>query len=169
MAKPTSSRSPEETTILQRARQRLPGGVLGTSRYADDVGFVVKRGLGSKIYDVSGREYIDYVMASGPMVLGHAHPAVVAAVREQLAAGTTYFMVTEPITLPLKWAQSASGLQLCISRGVETIGITSRPRLAGPDISRYAGASGARTSWPRLRPAISRIRSVLDRALAPRP
>ena len=40
MAKPTSSRSPEETTLLQRARQRLPGGVLGTSRYADDVGFV---------------------------------------------------------------------------------------------------------------------------------
>jgi glutamate-1-semialdehyde 2,1-aminomutase len=58
---------------------------------------VVKHGKGSKIYDVSGREYIDYVMASGPMVLGHAHPAVVAAVREQLEGGTTYFMVTEPI------------------------------------------------------------------------
>src|SRR5581483_8642268 len=50
-----------------------------------------------KIYDVSGREYIDYVMASGPMVLGHAHPAVTAAVRQQLEAGTTYFMVNEPI------------------------------------------------------------------------
>ncbi|HVC65619.1 MAG TPA: aminotransferase class III-fold pyridoxal phosphate-dependent enzyme, partial [Candidatus Dormibacteraeota bacterium] len=64
---------------------------------ADDVGFVVKHGKGSKIYDVSGREYIDYVMASGPMVLGHAHPAVVAAVRAQLEGGTTYFMVTEPV------------------------------------------------------------------------
>jgi glutamate-1-semialdehyde 2,1-aminomutase len=90
-------RSAEETKLLERARQRLPGGVLGTSRYADDVGFVVKHGKGSKIYDVSGREYIDYVMASGPMVLGHAHPAVVAAVREQLEGGTTYFMVTEPV------------------------------------------------------------------------
>ena len=58
---------------------------------------MVKHGKGWKIYDVSGREYIDYVMASGPMVLGHAHPAVVAAVRAQLEAGTTYFMVTEPI------------------------------------------------------------------------
>jgi glutamate-1-semialdehyde 2,1-aminomutase len=97
MADPIKTRSAEETKLLERARQRLPGGVLGTSRYADDVGFVVKHGKGSKIYDVSGREYIDYVMASGPMVLGHAHPAVVAAVREQLEGGTTYFMVTEPI------------------------------------------------------------------------
>jgi glutamate-1-semialdehyde 2,1-aminomutase len=97
MPETAKPRSTEETRLLERARQRLPGGVLGTSRYADDVGFVVKHGQGSKIYDVSGREYIDYVMASGPMVLGHAHPAVVAAVREQLASGTTYFMVTEPI------------------------------------------------------------------------
>jgi glutamate-1-semialdehyde 2,1-aminomutase len=97
MADSTKPRSSEETKLLERARQRLPGGVLGTSRYADDVGFVVKHGKGSKIYDVSGREYIDYVMASGPMVLGHGHPAVVAAVRRQLEDGTTYFMVTEPI------------------------------------------------------------------------
>jgi glutamate-1-semialdehyde 2,1-aminomutase len=97
MADTVKPRSAEETKLLERARQRLPGGVLGTSRYADDVGFVVKHGKGSKIYDVSGREYIDYVMASGPMVLGHAHPAVVAAVREQLEGGTTYFMVTEPV------------------------------------------------------------------------
>lgn len=97
MSDPTKPRSTEETTLLERARRRLPGGVLGTSRYADDMGFVVKHGKGSKIYDVSGREYIDYVMASGPLVLGHAHPAVVAAVRAQLEGGTTYFMVTEPI------------------------------------------------------------------------
>jgi glutamate-1-semialdehyde 2,1-aminomutase len=97
MSDTTKPRSAEETKLLERARRRLPGGVLGTSRYADDVGFVVKHGKGSKIYDVSGREYIDYVMASGPMVLGHAHPAVVAAVRAQLEGGTTYFMVTEPI------------------------------------------------------------------------
>src|SRR5258705_5541121 len=90
-------RSAEETTLPQRARRRLPGGVLGTSRYADEAAFVVKRGPGSKIYDVSGREYIDYVLASGRLVLGHAHPAVVAAVRSQIEGGSTYFMVNEPI------------------------------------------------------------------------
>ena len=97
MAETNRPRSAEETTLLERARRRLPGGVLGTSRYADDAAFVVKRGQGSKIYDVSGREYIDYVLASGPLVLGHAHPAVVAAVRAQIDGGSTYFMVNEPI------------------------------------------------------------------------
>jgi len=90
-------RSAVEADLLERARRRLPGGVLGTARYADEAAFVVKRGQGSKIYDVSGREYIDYVLASGPLILGHAHPAVVAAVREQIEGGTTYFMVNEPI------------------------------------------------------------------------
>lgn len=97
MADPTRARSAEETKLLARARKRLPGGVLGTARYADDAAFVVKHGRGSKIYDVSGREYIDYVLASGPLILGHAHPAVVAAVREQIEGGTTYYMVNEPI------------------------------------------------------------------------
>ena len=97
MAETNRPRSAEETTLLERARRRLPGGVLGTSRYADEAAFVVKRGQGSKIYDVSGREYIDYVLASGPLVLGHAHPAVVAAVRSQIEGGSTYFMVNEPI------------------------------------------------------------------------
>ena len=97
MADSTKTRSAEESSLLERARKRLPGGVLGTSRYAEEAAFVVKHGKGSKIYDVSGREYIDYVLASGPLILGHAHPAVVAAVRAQIEGGSTYFMVTEPI------------------------------------------------------------------------
>ena len=59
MADTTRSRSAEEMKLLERARKRLPGGVLGTARYADDATFVVKHGRGSKIYDVSGHEYID--------------------------------------------------------------------------------------------------------------
>jgi len=97
MAETTRTRSARETELLERAKRRLPGGVLGTARYAADAAFIVKRGTGSKIYDVSGREYIDYVLASGPLILGHAHPAVVAAVREQIEGGSTYFMVNEPI------------------------------------------------------------------------
>jgi len=97
MANSAKTRSAEESSLLERARKRLPGGVLGTSRYAEEAAFVVKHGRGSKIYDVSGREYIDYVLASCPLILGHAHPAVVAAVRAQIEGGSTYFMVTEPI------------------------------------------------------------------------
>ncbi len=97
MAETTRTRSARETELLERAKRRLPGGVLGTARYAADAAFVVKHGTGSKIYDVSGREYLDYVLASGPLILGHAHPAVVAAVRAQIEGGSTYFMVNEPI------------------------------------------------------------------------
>jgi glutamate-1-semialdehyde 2,1-aminomutase len=91
----TTPRSTDETTQLETAARCLPGGVLGGTRFADDLAFVVKRGRGSKIYDVSGREYIDYLLGSGPMILGHAHPAVVRAVAEQLEDGTTYFILND--------------------------------------------------------------------------
>ncbi|MBF8288463.1 MAG: Glutamate-1-semialdehyde 2,1-aminomutase, partial [Candidatus Rokubacteria bacterium] len=50
MAETTRTRSVRETELLERAKRRLPGGVLGTSRYAEDAAFVVKHGKGSKIY-----------------------------------------------------------------------------------------------------------------------
>ncbi len=91
------TRSVAEEHLLETAARCLPGGVLGGTRYPDDQAFIVKGGRGSKLYDLSGREYIDYLLGSGPLVLGHAHPAVVAAVREQVEHGTTYFLVNEPI------------------------------------------------------------------------
>jgi glutamate-1-semialdehyde 2,1-aminomutase len=93
----TTPRSATETSLLETAARRLPGGVLGGTRHRDDMAFIVKRAKGSKLYDVSGREYIDYLIGSGPMFLGHAHPSVVRAVTEQLENGTTYFLVNEPI------------------------------------------------------------------------
>jgi glutamate-1-semialdehyde 2,1-aminomutase len=92
----TTPRAPAETTLLETAAKRLPGGVLGSSRFADDLAFVVARAKGSHLWDVSGREYIDYLLGSGPMFLGHAHPSVTRAVTEQLDKGTTYFLVNEP-------------------------------------------------------------------------
>src|SRR5438132_9419701 len=96
MTPDTTPRSKDEADLLALARQRLPGGVLGTARHRDDLAFVVKRAQGAHLWDWSGREYIDYLLGSGPMFLGHAHPAVTAAVTKQLADGTTYFMVNEP-------------------------------------------------------------------------
>ncbi len=99
MSDKARSRSPEENRLLELAARRLPGGALGSARFPDELAFVVKRGRGSKVWDMSGREYIDYLLGSGPMILGHSHPAVVAAVRDQLENGTTYFMVNEPIIM----------------------------------------------------------------------
>ena len=89
-------RSAAEQQLLDKAQRYLPGGTLGNTRFSDDVAFVVKAGKGSKIYDMSGHEYIDFLLGSGPMILGHAHPAVVAAVRGYLERGSTYFTLNEP-------------------------------------------------------------------------
>src|SRR5438552_15176520 len=90
-------RSADEAALLETAARRLPGGVLGGTRHRDELAFVVKRAQGSKLYDVRGREYIDYLLGSGPMFLGHAHPAVVRAVTEQLDNVPPYFLSDAPV------------------------------------------------------------------------
>ena len=89
-------RTPEEDALLSKAARLLPGGILGGYSAPPELAFVVREAAGARIRDVSGREYIDYLLGSGPLVLGHAHPAVVAAVEAQLSRGTTYFQVSEP-------------------------------------------------------------------------
>lgn len=81
---------------VARARALLPGGVLGTHRHGEHE-FVVREGRGARVWDVDGREYLDYLLGSGPMLLGHAHPAVVEAVTRQLSRGTTFMLLNEPI------------------------------------------------------------------------
>jgi glutamate-1-semialdehyde 2,1-aminomutase len=56
---------------------------------------VIDRGEGSKVWDVSGNEYLDYALGSGPMFIGHAHPKVVEAVRERVGRSTTFFALSE--------------------------------------------------------------------------
>lgn len=82
-----------QAELLRRARQVLPGGAISTEPAPDDTAFVVERAAGARLWDVDGKEYIDYVLGSGPMLLGHAHPEVVAAAQYQVARGTTYFAV----------------------------------------------------------------------------
>jgi glutamate-1-semialdehyde 2,1-aminomutase len=84
-------RTPDERQILARAAAVLPGGTLGNIRLPDDYAFVVSEGSGSHIWDVSGNEYVDYLLGSGPMVVGHAHPKVLAAAEEAMRKGSTFF------------------------------------------------------------------------------
>jgi glutamate-1-semialdehyde 2,1-aminomutase len=95
MALDVTSRSAEHTRLLALAAETMPGGSLGYFRLPDEVQLVVREGRGSKLYDVDGREYVDYILGSGPMLIGHAHPAVVAAVTTQLTRGTTFYLPTE--------------------------------------------------------------------------
>jgi glutamate-1-semialdehyde 2,1-aminomutase len=91
-----AGRSPEEDRLLQKAMRFLPGGVLGGYYAPQELAFIVREARGARLSDFSGREYIDYILGSGPLVLGHAHPAVLAAVEAQLRKGTTYFQLSEP-------------------------------------------------------------------------
>src|SRR5437773_1812696 len=86
----------DQTDLLQRAARVLPGGVLGSHRSGPGLEFVVREGRGAYLWDMSGRRYLDYLLGSGPMLLGHAHPAVVEAVQRQMERGTSYFVVNEP-------------------------------------------------------------------------
>ena len=72
---------------ISRARTVLPAGGFGNF----DPGIVIARGEGSHVWDEDGNEYVDYLIGSGPMLLGHGHPEVVEAVLEQLPKGMTFF------------------------------------------------------------------------------
>jgi len=90
-----SSRSAQ---IISRARAVMPGGVSSPVRAFGGVGgepFVVARGEGSRIWDVDGKEYIDFVLSWGPLVLGHAAPAVLDALDATMRRGTSFGITTE--------------------------------------------------------------------------
>ena len=80
-------RSTAETELVETARRVLPGGGFGNVSHE----VVVAEGRGSRVWDVSGNEYVDYLLGSGPMIVGHAHPEVVEVVQQVAAKGTTFF------------------------------------------------------------------------------
>ena len=73
--------------IVAKAKRVLPGGTFGN--FAAEV--VIREGKGGRVWDENGTEYIDYLLGSGPMLVGHAHPEVTEAAQAQIAKGTTFF------------------------------------------------------------------------------
>jgi len=83
---------------MERVTHRLPGGVNSPVRAFRSVGgdpVFMRRGEGSRIFDVDGNPYVDYVMSYGPLILGHAHPGVVEALENIVRDGTTFGAPTE--------------------------------------------------------------------------
>src|SRR5262249_56267297 len=79
--------------LFARAREVIPGGVNSPVRSWRAVGgnpVFVAHGEGARITDVDGRTYVDFVGSWGPLILGHAHPEVVAAIVERVASGTSF-------------------------------------------------------------------------------
>src|ERR671931_2824928 len=92
------SNTTRSTALFGEAQQVIPGGVNSPVRAFRGVGGVprfIERGAGAYLYDVDGNRYVDYVLSWGPLILGHAHPGVVAAIAEQAARGTSFGAPTE--------------------------------------------------------------------------
>src|SRR5882757_3200694 len=90
--------SPASDALFARARAVIPGGVNSPVRAFGAVGGTPRfmaSGKGAYLFDVDGREYVDLVCSWGPLILGHAHPEVLAAVSAAAARGTSFGMPTE--------------------------------------------------------------------------
>ncbi len=90
--------SKRSKALFLRAQERIPGGVSSPVRAFRSVGGVphfIRRGKGSRIVDVDGVSYIDYVCSWGPLILGHCAPVVRNALRQQIALGTSFGAPTE--------------------------------------------------------------------------
>lgn len=126
--------------LFQDAKRYFPGGVNSPVRAFRAVGgepFFVAQAGGCRITDVDGKSYIDYVGSWGPMILGHAHPRVVAAIQKAAEAGTSYGAPTELETRLARLIQAAfpgmermrfvsSGTEACMSALRAARGFTRR-------------------------------------------
>jgi glutamate-1-semialdehyde 2,1-aminomutase len=126
--------------LFQEASRYFPGGVNSPVRAFRAVGgdpFFVSHARGSRISDVDGNSYIDYVGSWGPMILGHAHPRVVAAIQGTAESGTSFGAPTELETRLARLVQAAfpsmermrfvsSGTEACMSALRVARGFTRR-------------------------------------------
>ena len=106
-------RTPSSRELYARAVKVLPSGVTHDTRYLQPHPIYVERARGSRKWDVDGNEYIDYFGGHGALMLGHNHPVVTEAVREQLERGTHYGASHE---LELEWAELIVGMVPCAEK-----------------------------------------------------
>src|SRR5204862_3735058 len=95
--------TPGSAALYQKAAARLPAGVTSNVKFFPPYPVYLSRAEGAYVFDVDGRRYIDYCLAFGPLVTGHGHPRVLAAIKAELArAGTT--ILGAPSDLELRFA-----------------------------------------------------------------
>ena len=99
--------------VYRRAGGAFPGGVTHDARYLEPFPIALAAAGGARKVDVDGNEYLDYVMGHGALLLGHSHPAIVAAVTGQMQRGTHLGGNTE---LELRWAEAVQRLMPSVER-----------------------------------------------------
>ena len=112
-------------SLFERGQAVIPGGVNSPVRAFGSVGgtpYFVERADGPFVYDVEGRRYIDYVQSYGPSILGHAHPDIIAAIRDADTRGTSYGAPTEnEVRIAEEMTSRVEGLEMMrlVSSGTE--------------------------------------------------
>jgi glutamate-1-semialdehyde aminotransferase len=121
---------------ISRGKAVLPGWRVRQFRPS----VIIREGKGSRVWDEDGKEYVDYLIGSGPMLLGHGHPEVLEAVLEQLPKGMTFF------------ANNAAGIELAeeICRAVPRV--PNRCAMSRP----AARPTCTRCGWPAPSPGARR-------------
>ena len=130
-----SDATPASRRLYERARRSLPLGVASSFQAADPYPIYLARGEGAEVWDVDGRRYVDFHNGFGSTAVGHAHPAVVAAI-ERAARSGTHFAVTTETTV-------AFAEELCRRFRLERVRFTNSGTEATMDAIRVArGATG---------------------------
>ena len=130
-------------SLFEKSLNHIPGGVNSPVRAFRGVGgqpFFVERAAGARIWDVDGNEYIDYVGTWGPAILGHAHPAIIDAVKDAADRGTSFGILSEPEVHMAKLVKDCvasvekvrmvnSGTEACMSAIRVARGFTDRTKI----------------------------------------
>lgn len=86
-----SPRSEQHVALVRRAHELIPGGTTNSIVPPAGMEFIVERGEGVHLYDVDGRRFLDFLTGGGPLILGHAHPRLVEALKRSVELGTHHF------------------------------------------------------------------------------
>jgi len=105
-------RQPRSAELIERAHRALAGGVTSSWQIARPQAVWLSHGVGSKVWDVDGNQYVDLHGGYGVMAVGHAHPAVVAAVSARVARGTHFAQPTEDALVVAEELAARFGLPL---------------------------------------------------------
>lgn len=151
---PLNRREEASRMAFEEAKQYIPGGVNSPVRAFKSVGLTpvyVERGEGSRIYDIDGNSFIDYVCSWGPLIMGHAHPEVVKALQETAARGTSFGAPTLLETAMAKTVVervASVDIVRMVNSGTEATMSAIRLAAATPDAAKSSNSKAPITAMP---------------------
>ena len=139
------ARTKKSKQLYEEARRYLAGGVPGGARFRRPYPLYIKEARGGKFWDIDGNEYVDILLGAGPAILGHSHPTVMEAVKQQLDRGTNMQVTGQfAVELAKKVTQHMPGMELMrfCNSGSEAVQLALRAARAYTGREKYAKFEG---------------------------